>query len=207
MIDNANTALSEIATLSRGKNGTVAAGALVGDSAMRKLSQDIMSTVSGGAGALGTFNAVGVGLDRTGKLTLDKVAFAKAYTADPVKTQAYFDSYTEVPHAKASPTKFDPGWDQSQGLANKLLTVGLRATEGLKLPTDLPGAVREGTLQGLIQRRTDSIKSLNTQISAWDVRLDLRKSALQRQFSNLEVAMGKMQQQSSWLAGQLATLS
>ncbi|GAA3930470.1 flagellar filament capping protein FliD [Actinoplanes auranticolor] len=206
LIDSANTALTEIAAQSRGKNGTVAAGALVGDTAMRKLSQDIMSTVSGGAGALGSFNTIGIGLDRSGKLTLDKEAFGKAFTADPAKTQEYFNSYTEVPHEKASPTKFDPGWDQAQGLASKLLTVGLQATEGVKLPTDPPGRVKEGTLQGLIQRRTDSIESLNDQVSAWDVRLDLRKSALQRQFSNLEVAMGKMQQQSSWLASQLAGL-
>ena len=44
-------------------------------------------------------------------------------------------------------------------------------------------------------------------MAPWDVRLDLRKTALQRQFSGLEVALGKMQQQSSWLAGQLAGLS
>jgi flagellar hook-associated protein 2 len=206
LVDGANSALAEIANQSKGKNGTTAAGALVGDNAMRKLSQDILSTVSGGAGALGTFNAVGVGLDRTGKLTLDKAAFAKAYTADPVKTQAYFDSYTDVSHEKASATKFDPGWDKANGLASKLLTVALQASEGVKLPTDSADTSKQGTLQGLIQRRTDSIKTLNEQVSAWDVRLDLRKSALQKQFSNLEVAMGKMQQQSSWLAGQLANL-
>jgi flagellar hook-associated protein 2 len=62
-------------------------------------------------------------------------------------------------------------------------------------------------LQGLIQRRTATISDLNDQVSAWDVRLDLRQQALQRQFTNLEVAMGKMQEQSKWLAGQLATLS
>jgi flagellar hook-associated protein 2 len=207
MIDSANTALGEIANQSKGRNGTTAAGALVGDPAMRKLTQDILSTVSGGAGELGSFKAVGIGLDRAGKLTLDKAAFTAAYAADPVKTQAYFNSYTNVAHESASPTKFDPGWDQSKGLAGKLLTVSLQASEGVKLPTDLPGTAKEGILQGLIQRRTDSIKALNEQVSAWDVRLDLRKSALQKQFSNLEVAMGKMQQQSSWLASQLAGLS
>ena len=39
-------------------------------------------------------------MDRTGKLTLDQAAFTKAYTADPAKTQSYFDSYTEVPYLK-----------------------------------------------------------------------------------------------------------
>jgi flagellar hook-associated protein 2 len=64
-----------------------------------------------------------------------------------------------------------------------------------------------GLLQNLIQRRNDNIRTLNDQVSAWDQRLEMRKTALQRQFSGLEVALGKMQQQSSWLAGQLAGLS
>jgi flagellar hook-associated protein 2 len=145
-------------------------------------------------------------VSRGGKLTFDKAAFSKAYTADPVKTQAYFDSYTQVPHEKASATKFDPGWDQPHGIAAKLLTVGMKAGEGVKLPTDPVGKLAEGTIEGLIKRRNDSIKSLNEQVSAWDVRLDMRKSALEKQFASLETAMGKMQQQSSWLAGQLAGL-
>ena len=62
-------------------------------------------------------------------------------------------------------------------------------------------------MQALIERNTATIKGLNDQVSEWDIRLELRKSALQKQFSGLEVALGKMQQQSSWLAGQLAGLA
>ncbi|MFI5493143.1 flagellar filament capping protein FliD [Actinoplanes sp. NPDC051859] len=206
MVEAANVALTEIATQTRGKSGNTAAGALAGDSALRQLSQQILSTVAGGSSTMGSFHAVGVAVDRYGKITFDKDAFTKSYTADPAKTQAYFDSYTEKPHAKANATKFDVGWDKAEGIANKLLEVGTLASTGAKLPTDLPTKVVQGTVQGLIKRRNDSIESLNDQVAAWDVRLDLRKSALERQFSNLEVAMGKMQQQSSWLAGQLAGL-
>lgn len=207
LVDSANVALSEIAAQSKSKNGDVAAGPLVGDSAMRKLTQEILGAASAGAGALGSLSAVGVGLDRSGKLTFDKTKFTDAYKADPAKTQKYFDSYTEVPHAKANPAKFEAGWDTALGLGRRLETVALLASEGVILPTDPVTKARQGVLQGLIQRRTDSITDLNKQVSSWDVRLDLRKTALQRQFSNLEVALGKMQQQSSWLAGQLAGLS
>ena len=110
-------------------------------------------------------------------------------------------------HPKASATSFDPGWDQANGLARKLETLSAQASEGVILPTDSVTKARQGTMQGLIQRQTESISDLNDQVSAWDVRLDLRKSALQLQFSNLEVALGKMKSQSSWLAGQLASLS
>jgi len=210
LVDNANVALSEIASQSKVKNGDVAAGVLVGDSAMRQLSQDILSAVSGGVsidGSLDTFGTVGVGLDRTGMLTFTKQTFVDAYNADPAKAQAYFDTYTDVPHASAVAGKFEPGWDTAGGLGRKLETVALQASEGVTLPTDSPTKVKQGLLQSLIQRRTDSISDLNDQVSAWDVRLDLRQKALERQFSNLEVAMGKMQEQSKWLAGQLATLS
>jgi flagellar hook-associated protein 2 len=207
LVDNANVALTEIASQTAISTGDTAAGALVGDSAMRQLTQDILSTVSGGAGTLGSYSSVGVGLDRSGKLTFDKDAFTDAYEADPAKTQAYFDSYTEVANPLTSTTKFDPGWDAPQGLARRLETLTAQASEGVILPTDPITKPKQGTLQGLIQRQTESISDLNDQVSAWDVRLDLRKTALSLQFSNLEVALGKMKSQSSWLSSQLASLS
>jgi flagellar hook-associated protein 2 len=213
LVDNANVALSEIASQTKGKNGPVAGGPLAGDSAMRKITQDILSTVGSGAGALGSFKAVGVSLSQGGQLTFDKDAFVKAYTADPAKTQAYFDSYTEKdsktdlnPAGKGVEGKFEPGWDVATGLARKLETLALIASEGVVRP-DNPTAPKLGIVPGLMQRQNDNIRQLNDQVAAWDTRLELRRSGLEKQFSNLEVALGKMKQQSSWLAGQLAGLA
>jgi flagellar hook-associated protein 2 len=177
---------------------------------MRKLSQDILSAVSSGvadlpsAGKTASLNDVGIGIDRSGKLTFDKQKFVDAYQADPAKTRKYFDDYTDVPGGTAK--KFQPGFDTANGVARKLEAVALIASEGVADPSD-PSKPKQGTLQALIERRTNSITSLNQQVSQWDTRLEMRRSALQLQFSNLEVALGKMQQQSSWLAGQLAGLS
>jgi flagellar hook-associated protein 2 len=208
LVDNANVALTEIATQTRTKNGDVGAGPLVGDSVARKLSQDIISAVAGGAGDdLGSLSAVGIALDRTGKLTFNKKTFLDSLAGDPTKTRAYFDSYANVAHANASATSFDPGWDQAHGIARKLQTIALTATEGVALPTDPVGTPKEGVLTGLIKRRTASIGDLNDAVAAWDVRLDLRQKALERQWSGLEVSLSKLQSQSSWLSGQLAGLS
>lgn len=210
LVDSANAALTEIAAQSKTKSGTVAAGALVGDSAMRKLSQDILSAVGAGAaglgtsGAAGSFSEVGVGVDRYGKLTFDKDAFVETYEQDPNKAQRFFTEYTPKVGGVVNNT-FDPGYDTSVGLARKLQTVSLVATEGVVNP-EFPARPREGILEGLIKRRNENIRGLNNQVSEWDMRLELRKTALQKQFSNLEIAMGKMQQQSSWLSGQLAGL-
>jgi flagellar hook-associated protein 2 len=64
-----------------------------------------------------------------------------------------------------------------------------------------------GTLTTAIQSGNNQIRDLKNRISDWDVRLASRQTALQRQFSNLEVALGKMKNQSSWLAGQISSLS
>ena len=207
LIDNANAALSEIAAQSKIKSGDVAAGPLVGDSALRKLSQDILSAVSTGVAGLGTsgtgtLSNVGVRVDRTGMLTFNKDEFLKAYRTDPATTQQYFASFDDT----VGDGKFAAGADVAKGLARKLEAIGLIATEGVVDPTN-PTRAKQGTLQTLIQQRNDTIKGLNDQVSAWDIRLESRKTALERQFSNLEVALGKMKQQSSWLAGQLATLA
>jgi flagellar hook-associated protein 2 len=94
----------------------------------------------------------------------------------------------------------------AHGIGRKLEALALVASEGVIDPLN-PTKAKQGTLQALIQRRNEAIKGLNDQVAEWDVRLELRKTALQKQFSSLEVAMGKMQQQSSWLAGQLAGLA
>jgi flagellar hook-associated protein 2 len=207
LIDNANVALTEIAGQSKIKSGDTAAGTLVGDSAMRKLTQDIIGAITGGAPGLGksgstaSFNEIGIGVDRSGKITFNKDTFVTAYETDPAATEKYFNHFED----KSGTTKFDPGYDTSVGLARKLETVALIATEGVVDPAN-PARAKEGILAGLIQRRNDNIRGLNDQVSQWDIRLDLRKTNLQKQFSALEVAMGKMQQQSSWLSSQLANL-
>jgi flagellar hook-associated protein 2 len=43
-------------------------------------------------------------------------------------------------------------------------------------------------------------------IDDWDVKLQSKQDALTRQYAALEVALGKMKDQSSWLAGQIANL-
>jgi flagellar hook-associated protein 2 len=80
-------------------------------------------------------------------------------------------------------------------LATRLDGVAKAASEG-------SGSAVAKAIEGKQSRVTD----LNRQVESWDRRLELRRTSLQRQFSALEVALSSMQQQSSWLAGQLAGL-
>ncbi|MEU4221364.1 flagellar filament capping protein FliD [Actinoplanes sp. NPDC026623] len=221
LVDGLNAALTEISMQSRAKTGTAAAGALVGDSSLRSLRQDLLSSVSTGVagvdplkpGITSSVADVGVVLSRDGTVSFDKAKFLDALAKDPAKTQRYFDSYTETdsktatnPAGKGTEGMFQPTFDVARGLGRKLETVSLVATEGVTTPGAPLSTAKQGTLQGLIQRRNASISDLNDQVSEWDTRLDLRRAGLERQFSAMEVALGKMQQQSSWLSGQLASL-
>lgn len=130
----------------------------------------------------GTAGAAGVSVDRFGVLTFDRAKFLAAYAADPAQVEAAFT-------AGAAATTDD-------GLAERLRVIAADAT-----------AAGTGQITSAIESRTTAARGLDAQIASWDTRLALREKALKRQFSALETALGRAQTQSSWLAGQLRSLS
>jgi len=58
-----------------------------------------------------------------------------------------------------------------------------------------------------ITGRNDVIGSMNLQIGNWDVRLVAKQLALSKTYSDLETALGKLKNQSTWLSGQISSLS
>ncbi|WP_278045021.1 flagellar filament capping protein FliD [Krasilnikovia cinnamomea] len=221
LVDSLNAALTEINNQSKGKTDTTAAAPLAGDSTLRGLKQDLLSAVATGVtgvdplqpGALSSFADIGISLTRDGTVKFDKTKFVAELAKDPEKTARYFDSYTETdsktaanPGGLGTEGKFQPDYDVARGLGRKLETLSLLATEGVIRPGDPASKVKQGTLQGLIQHRNDTISDLNDQISSWDDRLALRRLNLERQFSAMETALNSLHQQSNWLASQISSL-
>jgi flagellar hook-associated protein 2 len=66
--------------------------------------------------------------------------------------------------------------------------------------------VTKGRITLAVQNQDTAVRRLNTEITDWDTRLAARRVAIQRQYTNLETALGRLKDQSSWLAGQLASL-
>lgn len=62
------------------------------------------------------------------------------------------------------------------------------------------------SVTAVITGRKNEIDSINDQIDNWDVRLDAKRVALQKQYADLETALGKLKDQGNWLSGQLAGL-
>ncbi|MDN4173572.1 flagellar filament capping protein FliD [Nocardioides sp. SOB77] len=63
-----------------------------------------------------------------------------------------------------------------------------------------------GLLTAAVTGRKAGIERLNDSVEAWDLRLELRRTALSRQFTALETALSTMNSQSTWLAGQISAL-
>ncbi|MGN6522545.1 MAG: flagellar filament capping protein FliD [Actinomycetes bacterium] len=81
------------------------------------------------------------------------------------------------------------------GVAQKLALVANGATDSVT-----------GMLTSAINSHNATIKGLDDDIADWDLRLAAKQQALQLYYSNLEVSLGKLKDQSNWLAGQLASL-
>jgi len=121
---------------------------------------------------------LGIQLDRYGKLTFDDDAFQEAYAADPAGVAARFTTGTV------------------NGFAARVQTVAKSASDSV-----------DGTVTTSIKGRNTDISRMQDSIEAWDARLALRQETLQRQFTALETALSQMNSQSSWLSGQLNSLS
>ncbi len=119
---------------------------------------------------------LGIQTDRYGKLVLNEASFTKAYAADP------------------------------SGVQTRLTATGSGFVDRVQAAAKSASNSVSGTLTTAITGRNDSIKRLGDDIEAWDLRLELRRTALTRQFSALDTALNQMNSQSSWLAGQISSL-
>lgn len=82
------------------------------------------------------------------------------------------------------------------GTAKRLVSMANRTLDPL-----------DGTLTSAEDSRKARIKDIERQVEAWELRLDKREAALRRQYTALESMMGQLANQSTWLAGQLGSLS
>jgi flagellar hook-associated protein 2 len=177
MVESVNAVLSEISRLTAYDATTKKSGLLGGDSTLRTVRNQLLESVTHGIGGE-SLAPYGIQTDRSGKLVFDEEKFNTAYAADAATTSAMIG-----------------GTDTADGFADKLQALGKTFSDSI-----------EGTITTAIKSRQSAIKGMEDDIADWDVRLATRQSSLQRQYTALETALGKLQSQGSWLAGQLASL-
>ncbi|WP_113716433.1 flagellar filament capping protein FliD [Arthrobacter dokdonensis] len=87
------------------------------------------------------------------------------------------------------------------GVEKTLQTIADRVATAAKSVSD----PIDGTLSQRINGQQTVIDDLNSQIVDWDSRLATRRASLQAVYTNLEVQLGKMQSQQSWLTSQISS--
>jgi flagellar hook-associated protein 2 len=180
MVDAVNSALSEISTLTASSADVKSRGLLAGDSTLRTVRNRLLESVTGGIGGE-SLAAYGIQTNREGQLVFDAAKFTDQYATDPEGTAAMF----------AGPV----GGGTVTGLAAKLESLSKTFSDKV-----------DGTVTTAIKGGQAIIKGWEDDIADWDVRLAARRNALERQYTALESALGKLQSQGNWLAGQLASL-
>ncbi|MDI2097872.1 flagellar filament capping protein FliD [Ruicaihuangia caeni] len=100
--------------------------------------------------------------------------------------------------------KFTAALADDAAFAQRAITV---IAERIASASDLVSDKYDGILTQKITGQESTVKRLSDQVLEWDARLEQRRTTLQRTYAALEVAMGQLNAQSSWLSSQLAGLS
>ena len=187
LVDALNSALSTIKTHSNSETGSTAV--LKGDFTLRTVTSQLLQTVSTAVSGAGSLGAIGMELTRDGTVKFTEATFLATFASDPGTVQRMLAG------APAGPTTTPPT-AAVEGLSQRLQTLTGRA----------PGSATSA-LTLLAQGRADLAEDFKDRIADWDVRLATRRQTLTRQFTAMETALSSLKNQSSWLAGQLGSLS
>ena len=190
MIDAANTALSTISDLTDSSEGSTAA--LKGNWTLTNLSTQILTQVSSAVGGSSPAKA-GISLNRDGTIKFDSAAFSSALAADPALAQKIVGGTTTAGADNVDHTPDDVV--TVDGLAARLSVLAERASDSTS-----------GMITSLANSQDTRVKDIQKQIDAWDLRLASRKATLTAQFNAMETALGKLQNQATWLTSQINSL-
>jgi flagellar hook-associated protein 2 len=189
LVDAANDILTQIDKLTAYDPTTKASGPLAGDSVLRDLRTRVLDAVTRSDDGT-SLAGLGVQTDRYGKITFDSTKFTSAYNADPAGVAVKLGTTTTTTTTGTTTT-----------------TVGAGFAARLEAAAKTASDASTGVLTQSIQGRQSSVTTMQDSIADWDVRLATKKDALSRQFAALEVSLSKMQNQASWLSGQINSLS
>ena len=191
MVDAANATLTQISSQTSYNPDTKKGSPLTGDFAVRTMSRTILSKISQG-------------------LTYDNPSYDKDLPTDTVTgtnlKQIKFGSLASlgIELDRSGQMSFDAAKFTAAYNANPAAVQ--QAGIGLGDQFETMAGKMTTTITSVITGRNSEIDTLTSQISNWDVRLASKRTALQKTYSDLEVSLGKLKNQSSWLAGQLGGL-
>ncbi len=189
LVDAANKALTGIRDRTDPERGESAP--LKGDVTLRTLTNQVLNAVSFAVGTSSPAR-IGLQLEKDGTIRFDQAKFTAELTADPTLAQRIGAGSPAGPGPDGITGNAD---DLVPGVAQRLLDLAKVASDSTK-----------GTLTLLAKGKDTLADDFSDRIADWDLRLAARREMLTRQFTAMETALGSLRSQSSWLAGQLASL-
>jgi len=183
-------------------------GLLRGDSVLSgiksRLRMDISDPVSGLPSEYDRLSVIGItttsdDFGKSGRLQIDETKFKEALAANPDAVIQLFTNNTDIDSdgtvefgEKGIATRIDDELDNLTGAST----------------TSVGGViVKSGTISSKIDSLDKIIDGYSDQITAFEERLKLREKALWSQFTALETALSTLNNQATWLAGQLMGLN
>ena len=179
MFDDLIGALNKVDSLTKTNANT--SSLLSSASVLRRSENNLRNAVFNevSSSTMSTASFAGVDISREGILSFDKQKFIDAYNDSPqaVKDLFFSDDITQD-------------------------TVFSRLDTELEAATNFTSGYLSTSEDAVEQR----VRDIDDQIAAWDIRLDKREANYRRTFTSLETALSELQQQSSWLSSQIASL-
>lgn len=193
LVAAANSVLEAVSSYTDADKDT---SALKGDSTLRQLADQVRDVLSYAIGTDGSAKFAGLQLSKDGsQYEFDSTAFTTALASDPAKVQRMFTSQVTTGNGPDGVAGTADDKKDAVGIAAKLRAIALSASD-----------TNTGSLTLLATSTDKAAGDLQDRIADWDVRLDLRKSALERQFTAMETALSTLQNQGQWLSSQISSL-
>jgi len=205
-IDLIGTRLAEQSVAGATTDAVKSKGLLKGDSILSDIKTQLRLNTSKTVAGLAIYdNLSDIGITtssddfgKSGRLTIDETKLRAALEANPDEVTNLFTNNTDL-NGDGSITSDEKG-------------IAVRLTEQLDYLTTTSTkviggvTVKAGTIKARIDSEDKVINDYDKKIKDFEMRLKQREDNLWNQFNAMEKALSNMQNQASWLAGQLASL-
>ncbi|WP_138735366.1 flagellar filament capping protein FliD [Modestobacter excelsi] len=194
LVTAANNVLTTIDSVTDTTSGSDAS--LKGNWSLTNMAGNVLNAVSS-AVAVGGKNSsagsLGLTLTNGGTLKFDATVLQTKLAENPALVQQVFGGAVGA------------GTDLIAGTVDDTLVTDGVAARLQRLATQASDSVN-GSITSLAKGKDTRAGDLEDQIASWDLRLASRKATLTAQYTALETALGKLQNQSTWLTSQIKQL-
>lgn len=188
------------------------AGPLTGDPLARSIVTEMTKMVTdpvnpSGATGFQNYNDIGISVQRDGTLSFDENKFKTQLAANPTELYKLLGNEDGAMNGSTKLNQAGTASTYGDGIANRLAAFANQLTSSSSLYNDVnpSGGRYKGNLALRLEFQEARIKSYDTQIASYEVRLTKREEFLKKQFLAMETTVSQLRSQGNYLSGQFAS--